>query len=130
MAVYGISMGDPVILHQDALTKTKCIRYESQGSDICGDVIDIPVNNTSPFQYVKITTPNYLTLCEVEVFAGMTILLTLLIYMQMKQLFICHSQNASGNKTYSFLYVGVSVFKAGFFSKRLFDYILPSCNVF
>ena len=77
MTVYGLSMGDPVLLHEDTSTKTECISFVSQGSDICGDVIDIPVNNTSPFQSVKITTPNYLTLCEVEVFAGMTILLTL-----------------------------------------------------
>jgi len=80
MAVYGISMGDPVLLHQDASAMTKCISYASQGSDICGDVIDIPVNNMSPFQYVKITTPNYLNLCEVEVLAGMTILLYIYIH--------------------------------------------------
>jgi len=77
MAVYGLSMRDPVLLHHDASTKKTCISYASQGSEICGDVIDIPVDNTSPFQYVKITTPDYLTLCEVEVFAGMPILLTL-----------------------------------------------------
>ena len=73
MAVYGIRTGGPVLLHQDASTMTKCISYVSQGSDICGDVIDIPVNNMTAFQHVKITTPDYLTLCEVEVFTGMTI---------------------------------------------------------
>ena len=65
-------MGDPVLLHEDTSTKKTCISYDSQGSAICGDVLDIPVNNMPPFQYVKITTPDYLTLCEVEVFTGMT----------------------------------------------------------
>ena len=67
---YNSETGSPERLYQDAGTETSCNSYTNVGTSICADVIQIPINNTQQFQLVKISTSDYLTLCEVEIFAG------------------------------------------------------------
>jgi len=59
-------------LYIDNGTVSSCgdTNYDLNGTNICGDVLLLPIKKTNPFQFVSITTPHYLTLCEVEVFAG------------------------------------------------------------
>ena len=40
------------------------------GTSVCDDVIRIPVNSGTEVQLVQISVNNFLTLCEVQVFAG------------------------------------------------------------
>ena len=40
------------------------------GTSVCDDVILIPVNSGTEVQFVQISVNNFLTLCEVQVFAG------------------------------------------------------------
>ena len=50
-----------------------CTRYNAQsnGTSVCDDVILIPVNSGTEVQFVQISVyNNFLTLCEVQVFAG------------------------------------------------------------
>ena len=68
---YISEIGSPEILYQDAGTTRSCEnKYPNVSSSICANFIQIPINDTQQFQLVEISTPNYLMLCEVEVFAG------------------------------------------------------------
>jgi len=60
-------------LYQDTSPKTTlCDGYYSvSGTSVCGDVIELPINSKQLVQTVNISTASYLTLCEVEIFAGM-----------------------------------------------------------
>ena len=44
--------------------------YGTEGKSPCDDVLLLPIMNTQLFQYIKISTANYLQLCEVQIFAG------------------------------------------------------------
>jgi len=66
--------GNGVILYKDDSTKTSCSSYPAEGTDVCSDVIRIPIETASAVQHLTIATnASYLTLCELEVFAGNTI---------------------------------------------------------
>ena len=68
---YIIETGSSEILYQDAGTTNSCMNsYPNVGTSICADVILILINSTQPFRLVKISTSDYLMLCEVEIFAG------------------------------------------------------------
>ena len=62
-----------VSLYQDDESKTTCESkdYNDTGTSICGDILLIPITSTGVFSILRISTANYLTLCEVQVFAGM-----------------------------------------------------------
>ena len=64
--------GAYVRLYQDDGSKTTCGSndYGDRGTNICGDILMIPITNTGVFSILRISTANYLTLCEVQVFAG------------------------------------------------------------
>jgi len=60
-------------MHTYDAAKTNCTsdNARSFGSSVCDDVIQIPVNSGTDVQVVQISVFNdYLTLCEVQVFAG------------------------------------------------------------
>jgi len=57
-------------LYRDDGNATYCSYYWKEGTSICDDVLAIPVNGNTTYQTVGIETPNFLTLCEVEVFGG------------------------------------------------------------
>ena len=59
-----------VTLYHDERTTTSCNNYTPDGTSPCDDVLLIPVSNTQLFRYVKISVPNYLSFCEVLVYAG------------------------------------------------------------
>ena len=65
--------GDGHLIYKDPSQKTKCSSYPPNGTDVCSDVILIQLNRTSVRQ-LTISTENYLTLCEVQVFGGITFL--------------------------------------------------------
>ena len=64
--------GSFVRLYQDAGSKKTCGSndYSDTGASVCGDILIIPITNTQPILILVISTENYLTLCEVQVFAG------------------------------------------------------------
>jgi len=64
--------GPYVELYHDNGPKTSCglNDYNNTGTSICGDVLRIPFDNTHLSHFVKISTPSFLNLCEVEIFAG------------------------------------------------------------
>jgi len=64
--------GSYVSLYKDDGRKTTCGTndYGDTGTSICGDILLIPITNTGVFSILRISTANYLTLCEVQVFAG------------------------------------------------------------
>jgi len=69
--------GNGTELHRDESNVIDCSgKYTNQSYPACLDIIMIPVFSDQSWRYVKISTTNYLMLCEVEVFAG-------------KHLFIC-----------------------------------------
>ena len=59
-------------LYKDTLSKTSCSNtdYKDSGTDVCSDVITIELAGKDLVRYFKISTTDYLMLCEVEVFAG------------------------------------------------------------
>jgi len=61
-----------VLLYQDTSNITSCTSgmNQSEGTSPCDDVLLIPIDTTQLFQFIKISTPNYLQLCEVQIFAG------------------------------------------------------------
>jgi len=61
--------GDGHLIYQDPHPKNKCLSYPQEGTDVCSAVIRIPLSGQS-VQKLTISTDDYLTLCEVQVFAG------------------------------------------------------------
>jgi len=59
-------------LYQDPGNVTTCGRsnYVGEGTSICDDVLVIPIDSTYLYHIVGIATPDYLNLCEVQVFGG------------------------------------------------------------
>ena len=59
------------ILYKDPTNITACNGvYGYSGQSPCDDVIEIPINTSYYIQLLTISTASYLTLCEVQVFAG------------------------------------------------------------
>jgi len=57
-------------LYRDSSNVADCTdKYTNPAYPVCQDIITIPVS-MDDVRYVKISTTDYLTLCEVEVFAG------------------------------------------------------------
>ena len=72
MRVFGYT-GEPRTyeeLYRDNGKTTYCGSYGREGTNICDDLLAIPINSTNTYHTVGIETPNFLTLCEVEVFGG------------------------------------------------------------
>ena len=44
--------------------------YIDEGTSICSDVITLAITGTQSVRFIKISTTNFLNLCEVQVFAG------------------------------------------------------------
>ena len=62
--------GDGHLVCEDPSPKiSRCYSYPPEGTDVCSDVIRIPLNGTS-VRTLNILTGDYLTLCEVQVFGG------------------------------------------------------------
>jgi len=59
-----------VELYHDDGTIESCPTYGTEGTSPCDDVLLIPVTNTQLFRYVKISVPDYLSICEVMIYAG------------------------------------------------------------
>jgi len=74
MFVYGYTSpnGPQERLYQDSGNVTSCgpNNYHENGTNICGDVLLIPITSQHRLHMVGISTNNYLHLCEVQVFAG------------------------------------------------------------
>jgi len=67
--------GDRRLIYKDPSQKQTCSwSYPLEGTDVCSDVISIPLNGPS-VQKIKISTDNFLTLCEVKVFGGIEFIL-------------------------------------------------------
>jgi len=65
------SDGKGTELHRDQSNVSDCTRkYTNQAYPVCQDIIAIPISSDQSWQHVKISTIDYLMLCEVEVFAG------------------------------------------------------------
>jgi len=62
-------------LYQDTSTIKACFTYPESGTSVCSDVITLPVGITERVRYVNISVLNWLMLCEVQVFAGMYVLM-------------------------------------------------------
>jgi len=72
MVINGFSTidGKKTELHRDKSDIDNCTgQYTNTNYPVCQDIIMIPLS-TDEVRYVKISTTDYLTLCEVEVFAG------------------------------------------------------------
>ena len=68
--------GDGREIYKDSSNKQECQKnYPSEGADVCSDVIRIAINR-EPVQELTISTNNYLTLCEVQVFGGKKVLMS------------------------------------------------------
>ena len=66
--------GDGRLIYKDLSQKLACSDpYPPKGIDVCSDVILIPLNGPSVGN-LTISTGDYLTLCEVQVFGGITFL--------------------------------------------------------
>jgi len=62
--------GDRHLIYKDPHPKINlCNSYPPEGTDVCSDVIRIPLNGTS-VRTLSISTDGYLILCEVQVFGG------------------------------------------------------------
>ena len=57
-------------LYKDSSSLTDCTVYKTSGTDVCSDIITIELPGNYLVRYMKISTDDYLMLCEVEVFAG------------------------------------------------------------
>ena len=72
-------------LHRDQSNVEDCIGiYTNPLFPVCQYIIAIPISSDQSWRYVKISTTDYLTLCEVEVFAGKH------CYMYIKLMCIAH----------------------------------------
>ena len=62
--------GDGHLIYEDRSRKHTCYSpYPPEGTDVCSDVIRIPLNETS-VRTLNISIGDFLTLCEVQVFGG------------------------------------------------------------
>jgi len=59
-----------VFFYKDNGDATTCQNKKSFGPSVCDDVVLIPVNSGTEVQYLTIAVNNFLTLCEVQIFAG------------------------------------------------------------
>jgi len=66
------SSGAKVLLYQDLTDITTCTSFGTEGTHPCDDILLIPINNTQRFQLLEISVEDYLSLCEVLVYAGNT----------------------------------------------------------
>ena len=57
-------------LYKDTSTKTSCSTYPKEGTSVCSDIIKISIISNQLARFIKISTTDYLNLCEVQVFAG------------------------------------------------------------
>jgi len=65
------TVGNGTELHNDKSNVKNCAgKYTDQRYPACLDNIMIPMSSDQSWRYVKISTTDYLMLCEVEVFAG------------------------------------------------------------
>ena len=63
--------GSGTELHRDQSNVADCTgKYTDPAYPVCLDIITIPISSKQSWRYVKISTTDYLMLCEVEVFAG------------------------------------------------------------
>jgi len=66
--------GNGVPLYKDDSNETICLSYPAEGPDVCSDVILIPISTGTTVQHLTVSTyGTSLTLCEVQVFAGIVI---------------------------------------------------------
>ena len=61
--------GDSTVLYRDTSHITNCYEYPVYGTDVCSDIIIIPIQ-LACVRYFRIETHNYLNLCEVEVYGS------------------------------------------------------------
>jgi len=59
-----------VFFYKDIGNATTCSDAKSFGSSVCDDVVLITVNSGTEVQYLTIAVNHFLTLCEVQIFAG------------------------------------------------------------
>ena len=79
--------GDGHLIYEDRSQKTSCyFLYPLEGTDVCSDVIRIPLNGTS-VRNLTISTNNYLTLCEVQVFGGIEFIFSFQRHLTYKPIF-------------------------------------------
>ena len=63
--------GNRTELHRDMSNVTDCFgKYTLPAFPACLDIITVPISSDQSLRYVKISTTDYLMLCEVEVFTG------------------------------------------------------------
>ena len=63
--------GSETELYRDKSNVENCTgKYTNPAYTVCQDIIAIPISSDQSWRYVKISTTDYLMLCEVEVFAG------------------------------------------------------------
>jgi len=73
--------GPEHVLYKDRTNITACNGvYGYSGQSPCDDVLEIPINTSYYTQLLTISTVSYLTLCEVEVYAGWFAFTYLLIW--------------------------------------------------
>jgi len=60
-------------LHRDQSNVTDCDeKYTNPAYPVCPNIIAISISSNQSWRYVKMSTKNYLMLCEVKAFAGKT----------------------------------------------------------
>ena len=63
--------GSGTELYRDQSNVKNCTgKYTNTAYPVCLNIITIPISSDQSWRYVKISTTDYLMLCEVEVFAG------------------------------------------------------------
>ena len=62
----------PILLYQDTSTISTCDqrRHVNAGTNVCGDILTIPIENVKRSRYVYLSTNACLKVYNVEVFAG------------------------------------------------------------
>ena len=72
MLIHGGLTKDGVFtqLYQDASNAEFCSVYRDYGDNVCDDVILIPITSQQNIRFLKISANSYLTVCELQVFAG------------------------------------------------------------
>jgi len=68
--------GDGHLIYEDHSRKHCHLPFPPEGTDVCSNVIRIPFNATS-VRILNISTDDYLTLCEVQVFGGIQFICSL-----------------------------------------------------
>ena len=72
---------DGHLIYEDPHPKiSQCLLFPSEGTDVCSDVIRIPLNGPS-VGTLNISTHDYLMLCEVQVFGGIEYIFFHLTYL-------------------------------------------------